>query len=210
MTRVSEPIKNKYLELEKAKSVKSILEESYAKISSLIKPQKRLNRKMGEFKQFEDSDDRSLLKSHCDSIELDLLNQTEIVDRLQGEFNRLCGGEKKAHKYQKLQSKAESKKYVRENKSFLLAKAYKLLKVSLSKQKDSLLDLHTKAIDDSEEGISTFNSSLRELLFIIDEEGAILCSGTASKTKVYAAVRKALQSWDTNSNTIPELIWPRD
>jgi len=210
MTRMSVAIKNKRTELVNAKNEKSDTKKMLAKINHLLKPQKRQKRKLGEPKKVEDSDDRKLLKNQKNALELDLINHTEIIDRLQEEFNRLCGSEKNTHDYQKLQSKAESKKYVRENKFFLLDKAYKLLKVSLSNQKDSLLDLHIKAGNDSEEGISTFNSSLRELLFVIDEEGAILCSGTASKSKVYAAVRKALQAWDPQSETIPELVWPKE
>jgi len=208
--RISNPIKKIFLELEDAKAFLAVLENAHAGAQDLVKPQKLLDKRLGGSKKIGNSDERKLRRTEKKSLDVDLILQREKVDRLQEEFTQLCGNERKAFKYRTLQVKAESKKYVRENKSFLLSKAKKLLEASLTEHRDMLHDLGRKAKTNSEDGVTLFNSSLRELLFIVDEEGAILCSGTASKTKIYSAVRKALQTWNPRSNTIPDLVWPKD
>jgi hypothetical protein len=210
MARISDPIKNIYAELEDEKTKLADLEGTKLSAQKLVKPLKRLDKNQGAKKKIEDSDERKLLKTQKNFLDWDLILQRERVDRLQEEFTRLCGNERKALKYRKLQSKAESKKYVRENKTFLLSKAKKILDDSLHIYKNSYLDLKTKAQNDTEEGVGIFNASLRELFFMVDEEGAILCSGIASKTKIYAAVRVALLVWDAETEAIPDLVWPID
>ncbi|MDR3596532.1 hypothetical protein [Clostridium sp.] len=210
MARISDETKNKYSALVDAKVRLVFIEEAHAGVQDLVKPQKRLDRRLGAPKKIEDSDERNLRITQKGSLGVDVRLAREKVDLLQEEFNRLCGGEKTAFKYMTLQINADSNNYVRKNKSFLLNKAKKLLEASLLAHGAMLLELRRKAKDDSEEGISLFNSSLRELLYIVDKEGAITCSGTASKAKIYPAVRKALKEWNGRSRTIPDLVWPPD
>lgn len=208
MARINDPIKKSYIELENAKERLSLLEEAKKKARTEIAPQKRLDKRKGEKKEIEDSDKMKLRKVETKSIDIDIMLQKDTVDELQRKFNMLCGSQLNNHKYQKLQIKSESKLYVRQNKTFLLRKAEKILNTSILENRNSILELHEKSKDNSEEGLSKFNSTLRELLFSVDDEGAVLCSGTASKTMIYKAIREALLIWDTQSQTIPNLEWP--
>ena len=204
--RISDEIKNKFVELEKAKAALSIIEKAHKQVGGLLKPQRRVDQRLGLAKKLKNSDERKLRKTERKSITMDVFLQKQKIDDLQREFFRLCKSEESALKYSTLRAKADSKKYVRENKTFLLNKASGLLNAAIVEHSDILLDLQAKATDETEDGIRTFNSIVRELFFSIDEEGAILCSGTGFKNKLYTAIRIAIQSWDHQGKTFPELV----
>jgi len=155
-------------------------------------------------------EDRKLKKLEIGHLKKQLFNLREKLSFLQNKFNSYFNDGKAALEYELLRSKAESKTYVTQNKSFICRKAGSILNNAIqSKYQAEVITLKEKAAGDSEEAVREFNSLLRDLLDNIDLEGAIICSGSI-KQKLYPAIRSALKNWDPTTNTIPGIEIPKD
>ncbi len=201
------------------KSVRKELDEYYDKkrelkaqlkvIKKSISPVSRTKQKIRVIKLDEKPEraEKKELRTKKEEIEEQLFLINDHIEDKEAELSRLTGTSIRYIKKRKLYNKSQSRRYVRNNPHLIRHKLVRFLNQCIdSEHKVELMDLKSKASDTSDEGTQLFTESLRDLMYKVNTETAIMCSGVAKKDS-YESIRLTLLKWDMEAEPkIEELV----
>ena len=201
------------------KSVRKELDEYYDKkrelkaqlkvIKKSISPVSRTKQKIRVIKLDEKPEraEKKELRTKKEEIEEQLFLINDHIEDKEAELSRLTGTSIRYIKKRKLYNKSQSRRYVRNNPHLIRHKLVRFLNQCIdSEHKVELMDLKSKASDTSDGGTQLFTESLRDLMYKVNTETAIMCSGVAKKDS-YESIRLTLLKWDMEAEPkIEELV----
>jgi hypothetical protein len=207
--KTADRIKSVRKELDEYYNKKRELKDQLKVIKKSISPVSRTKQKIRVIKLDEKPEraEKKELRTKKEEIEEQLFLINDHIEDKEAELSRLTGTSIRYIKKRKLYNKSQSRRYVRNNSHLIRHKLVRFLNQCIdSEYKPELIDLKSKASDTSDEGAQQYTESLRDLMYKVNTETAIMCSGVAKKDS-YESIRLTLLEWDTEAEQpIDELV----